>query len=117
MVANQPETKVFKTNPDVLREAVERVLKKKKFSLNAERSDQLHLQTEWLEDGRYRSMIKAEIKPVSRSRTELTLHQLLEKKRLFKEEWEPMDVVGEDTYRMWMGDIEMEAYRVLYDRT
>jgi hypothetical protein len=116
MVANRPQTKVFKTKPDILREAVERALKKKKYSLNAERTDQLHLETEWLEQSGYKTFITAEIKPISRNRTELTLHQLIEKKKLFKEEWEPLDVVGEDTYKIWMGDIEMETYRVLYER-
>jgi hypothetical protein len=28
-----------------------------------------------------------------------------------------MDEIGEDTYRIMMGDIEMECYRVLYNRT
>jgi hypothetical protein len=116
MVANRPQTKVFKTKPDILREAVERALKKKKYSLNAERTDQLHLETEWLEQSGYKTFITADIKPISRNRTELTLHQLIEKKKLFKEEWEPLDVVGEDTYKIWMGDIEMETYRVLYER-
>jgi len=41
----------------------------------------------------------------------------LEQKLVFKDEWKPMDEIGEDTYKILMGDIEMECYRVLYDRT
>ena len=102
---------------DVVREALEKVLEKKKFVLAAKQSNEHHLETEWLEDGGYRSRAVADIKPLSQSKTELTLFMYLEEKRLFSDEWEPMDEIGEDTYRIMMGDIEMECYRVLYNRT
>ncbi len=117
MVANRPEKKVFKVKPDVLREAIERVLKKKKFTLDTKQSNNLHLKTEWLEDQPYRSMVVADIKPLSRGKTELTLKMHLEKKLVFRNKWKPIDEIGEDTYRLMLGDIEMECYRVLYDRT
>jgi hypothetical protein len=117
MVTNRPEKKVFKMKADVVREALEKVLEKKKFVLVAKQSNEHHLETEWLEDGGYRSRAVAEIKPLSQSKTELTLFMYLEEKRLFSDEWEPMDEIGEDTYRMLMADIEMECYRVLYNRT
>ena len=109
--------KVFKMKPDVVREAVERALEKKKFVLAAKQSNELHLETEWLEDQGYRSRVEADIEPLSRSKTKLTLIMYLEQKPVFKDEWEPMDEIGEDTYKILMGDIEMECYRVLYDRT
>ncbi len=114
-VPNRPETKVLPAKPEVVKEAMERVFIKKHYSLDTERSNSMHLQTEWLEEGKYRNMVKADLKAVSRSKTEVTLHVLIEKKKLFKEEWEPMDEVGEDTYRILMGEVEMECYRVLYD--
>jgi hypothetical protein len=117
MVTNRPEKKVFKMKPDVVREAVERALEKKKFILAAKQSNELHLETEWLEDQGYRSKVEADIEPLSRSKTQLSVIMYLEEKLLFKDEWKPMDEIGEDTYRMLMGDIEMECYRVLYDRT
>jgi hypothetical protein len=117
MVTNRPEKKVFKMKADVVREALEKVLEKKKFVLAAKQSNRLHLETEWLEDGGYRSRAVADIKPLAQSKTELTLFMYLEEKRLFSDEWEPMDEIGEDTYRMLMADIEMECYRVLYNRT
>ena len=117
MATNRPEKKVFKMKPDVVREAVERALEKKKFILAAEQSNELHLETEWLEDQGYRSRVEADIKPLSRSKTQLTVIMYLEEKLVFKDEWEPMDEIGEDSYKILMGDIEMECYRVLYDRT
>ena len=117
MVANRPQTKVFRLKPDVVREAVKRVLEKKKFYLDPEKSTPLHLETEWLEDGGYRSMAVIDIKPLARSRTELELKMLLEKKVVFKDKWKPVDEIGADTYKMMLGDIEMECYRVLYDRS
>ena len=117
MVTNRPEKKVFKMKPDVVREAVERALEKKKFVLAAKQSNELHLETEWLEDQGYRTRVEADIEPLSRSKTQLTVMMYLEQKLVFKDEWKPMDEIGEDTYKILMGDIEMECYRVLYDRT
>lgn len=117
MVANRPQKKVFKVKPDVVKEAVERVLEKKKFILNTRQSNELRIQTEWLEDGGYRSMAVVEIKPLSKGQTQLKVHLLLEKKLAFRDEWDPMDEIGEDTYRLLLSDIELECYRVLYDRS
>ena len=115
MVPNQPETRVMPAKSEVVRTALERALVKKHYSLNDEKSNSLHVQTEWLEEGKHRNMIKADLKPVGKNKTEVTLQVFIQKRKLFKEEWEPMDVVGEDTYRIIMGDLEMECYRVLYD--
>ncbi|MEJ2234314.1 MAG: hypothetical protein P8X67_10335 [Syntrophobacterales bacterium] len=117
MVANRPQKKVFRVKPDVVREAVERVLEKKKFTLDARQSNEVHIQTEWLEEGGYRSMAVADIKPLSKVQTELRLHIQLEEKLAFRDKWEPLDEIGEDTYKIMLSDIEMECYRVLYDRT
>ena len=103
--------------PQVVREAVLKVLEKKNFTLAAKQSNELHLETEWLEDQGYRSRVEADIEPLSRSKTQLTVMMYLEEKLVFKDEWEPMDEIGEDSYKILMGDIEMECYRVLYDRT
>ena len=117
MVKNRPQKKVFKLKPDVVKEAVERVLEDKKFTLDNRQSDELRIQTEWLEDGGYRSMAVIDIKPLDRGQTQLKVHLQLEKKLTFRDEWEPMDEIGEDTYRIMLSDIEMECYRVLYDRS
>ncbi len=114
-VPNRPETRVLPAKPEVVKEAVERVFVNKNYSLNTEKSTSLHLQSEWQEEGKYRNMVKADLKPVGKSKTEVSLHMLIQEKKMFKEEWVPMDEVGEDTYRILMGDIEMECYRVLYD--
>ena len=117
MVANRPQKKVFRVKPDVVKEAVERVLEKKKFTVDTRKSNELRIQTEWLEDSGYRSMAVVEIKPTSKGQTQLRLHLQLEKKLTFRDKWEPMDEIGEDTYKIMLSDIEMECYRVLYDRT
>ncbi|MEE9121932.1 MAG: hypothetical protein V3U56_11695 [Syntrophobacteria bacterium] len=117
MVANRPQKKVFKFKPDVVKEAVERVLEKKKFYLDTRQTNELHIQTEWLEDGGYRSMVVADIKQLARSKTELKLQMFLEQKLVFRDKWKPMDEIGEDTYKIMLSDIEMECFRVLYDRS
>jgi hypothetical protein len=117
MVKNRPQKKVFKLKSNVVKEAVERVLEEKKFVLDSEQSNELRIQTEWLEDGGYRSMAVVDFKPLSKGQTQLKVHLLLEKKLLLRDEWEPMDEIGEDTYRLMLSDIEMECYRVLYDRS
>ena len=117
MVANRPQKKVYKAKPDVVKEAVERVLEKKKFYLDTRQSNELHIQTEWLEESGYRSMAVVDIKPLRRNQTELKLQLYLEKKLMFRDKWEPMDEIGEDTYKIMLSDIEMECYRVLYDRS
>ncbi|MGD8371505.1 MAG: hypothetical protein PVF76_05230 [Syntrophobacterales bacterium] len=114
-VPNRPETRVYQSRLDIIREAVKRVLDKKKFFLDEEQSNSLYIQSEWLEEGRYRSMVKAALKPLERSRTEVRLHILVEKKGMFKEAWEPEDEIGIDVYRSFLDDVEMEGYRVLYD--
>jgi Arc/MetJ-type ribon-helix-helix transcriptional regulator len=116
MTTNRPQKKVFTMKAEVVREAVQRVLEKRNFILAAKQSNELHLETEWLEDQGYRSRVEVDLEPLSRSKTELTLTMNLEEKPLFRDKWEPMDEIGEDTYRILLGDIEMECYRVLYDR-
>lgn len=117
MVPNRPETKVYKIKADVLREALDVYAEKNKFQVDTERSSPLHLQTEWLEDGRYRTMLVADIKPLSRNKTELKLQMFLEEKPMFQDKWKPIDEIGVDTYRRMLGDIELECYRVLYHRS
>jgi hypothetical protein len=117
MVKNKPQKKVLKLKPDVVKEAVERVLEDKKFTLDTKQSNELRIQTEWLEDSGYRSMAVVDLKPLKRNQTQLKVHLQLEKKLMFRGEWEPMDEIGEDTYRIMLNDIEMECYRVLYDRS
>jgi len=116
MVKNRPEKKIFRVKPDVLKEAVERVLEDKKFILDSRQSNELRIQTEWLEDGGYRSMAVVDLKALKRNKTQLKVHLLLEKKLVFRDEWEPMDEISEDTYKIMLGDIELEWHRVLYDR-
>lgn len=117
MVANRPQKKVFRLKADVVKEAVKRVLEEKKFTLDTRQSNELHIQTEWLEESGYRSMAVVDIKALRRNQTELKLQLHLEEKLMFRDKWEPMDEVGADTYKVMLSDIEMECYRVLYDRS
>ena len=115
MTTNRPEKRVLPMRPQIVREAVLKILEKRNFTLAAKQSNELHLETEWLEDQGYRSRVEGDLKPLARSKTELTLTMYLEEKLLFKDKWEPMDTIGEDTYRILLGDIELECYRALYD--
>jgi len=115
LVPNRPVTKTFDVNEDVLRKAVERVFVKKNYQLDPERTTVHHLQSRWLEEGSYRTMITADLRSMKRSQGELTLRVLLEKKGTWSEIWAPMDEIGVDVYDMLMDEVSMESYRVLYD--
>ena len=116
-VPSRPESRTIPMKSEIVREAVERALIKKDFSLDTAQSKPLHVETEWLEDRDlgYRSLVKADIEEDGRTRTKVTLNMALETKVRFKEIWEPMDTIPIDALRLLLNDIEMESYRVLYD--
>jgi hypothetical protein len=112
---NRPVTKGFDVNEDVLRKAVERVFAKKHYQLDPERSTLHHLQSRWLEEGSYRTIIIGDLRSIKRNQSDLTLQVLLEKKKTWSDVWVPMDEIGIDVYDLLMDDVSMESYRVLYD--
>jgi hypothetical protein len=113
-VPNKPETRVFDLKPSIVIKGVERVLKNKRFTLKAGRPDSRQLQTEWLRDGSYRSMVYVEVKPAGKGHSELTVHLILQKKKALKESWQPVDEIGRHIYDNFMDDVQIESYRVLY---
>ncbi|MGE5312304.1 MAG: hypothetical protein ACM3MN_11235 [Nitrospirota bacterium] len=114
-VPNRPVTRTFDVNEEMLRKAVERVFAKKNYQLDPERTTAHHLQSRWLEEGSYRTMIIADLRSIKRSQSEVTLRVLLEKKGAWSEIWAPMDEIGIDVYDLLMDEVSMESYRVLYD--
>jgi hypothetical protein len=112
---NRPATRTFDVKEQVLRKAVERVFAKKNYQLDSERSTRDHVQSKWLEEGSWRTMITAELRALKRNQTELTLYVLFEKKGAWSEIWAPMDEIGIDVYDLLMDEVSMESYRVLYD--
>jgi len=114
-VPNRPVTRTFDVNEEMLRKAVERVFAKKNYQLDPERTTAHHLQSRWLEEGSYRTMIIADLRSIKRSQSEVTLRVLLEKKGTWSEIWVPMDEIGIDVYDLLMDEVSMESYRVLYD--
>ncbi|MDF1593186.1 MAG: hypothetical protein P1P89_16850 [Desulfobacterales bacterium] len=115
-VLNQPETKNFDVQSSVLMKALVRVLTDKKFKVNAERTGGQSLETEWLQDGSYRSMVLAEVLPLEKFRSQLKVTLLLQKKPFLQESWQPMDKIDKTVYKDFMNDVLIESYRVLYDR-
>jgi hypothetical protein len=112
---SRPESQVLPAKLEVVREATKRALVNKNYPLEVEQGNALHLQTGWLKEEQYRSMVRADFARKTRNRTELTLQLTIQKKKLFGDGWEPSDKMPVDAYRILMGDIEMEVYRVLYD--
>ena len=112
---NRPVTRTFEVKEEVLRKSVERVLAKKRYELDPERSTLHHLESRWLQDGSYRSMITAELRSLKRNQSELTLRVLLEQKGMWSDTWTPMDKIGIDVYDMLMDHVSTESYRVLYE--
>jgi len=115
-VLNQPETKIMDFQSSVVMKALVQVLTEKKFVINPGRSHGQSLETEWLQDGSYRSMVLAEIQSLDKYRSRLKVRLLLQKKAFLKETWQPLDKVDKTIYKDFMNDVLIESYRVLYDR-
>jgi hypothetical protein len=115
-VPNRPVVRSFDTPAPVLREAVIRVLVRKSFVLDAEHCGPLHLQTRWLQDGRHRSMVEADLSRLPGKRSELSLYLSLQKRALWGETWHQVEVIERWAYDDLLEAVVMEIYRVLYDR-
>ena len=115
-VSNRPDTKIFDFQSAVVMKSLVRVLTDKKFTVNAERTNQQSLETEWLEEGPYRSMVQAEVLPLEKYRSQLTVTLLLQKKAFLQESWQSTDKIDKTVYKDFMNDVLIECYRVLYDR-
>ena len=114
-VPNRPKTETFDVHEGVLRKAVERVFAKKNYPLDPTVTTEHHLQSRWVEEGSYRTMIIADLRSLKKNQTQLTLRVVLEKKGMWSEVWTPMDEIGMDAYDLLMNDVSTESYRVLYD--
>ena len=112
---SRPETRAFDMKSSVVMKAVKRILEKKQYTQNPERTNRQHLETEWAQTGSYRNMIKADVKSLAKNRSELTIQLILEKKNLWRESWQPADKIKKDIYNNFMDDVLMECYRVLYE--
>ena len=114
-VKNRPETRILDLNSSLVMTAFQRVLNKKKFIINNRRTDPQYIETEWLQDGLYRSMVKAKVKPLTKGRCELVFHLILQKKTVWKKSWQPVEEIGAEVYDRFADDVLMESYRLLYD--
>jgi hypothetical protein len=115
-VPNRPATRTFTARATVVRKALERVLTTKHFTVDAEQSLPLRILTCWLQDGPYRSKLKADLEPGPQGRqTRLTLYLILEKKVKGRDEWQTVDEINKMVYDDFMEDVAMEIYRVIYD--
>ena len=101
--------------PSVVMKAVKRILEKKQYTLNPERTNRQHLETEWAQKSSYRNMVKADVKSLAKNRSELAVQLILEKKTLWRKSWQPADEIRKDIYDSFMDDVLMECYRVLYE--
>ena len=112
---SRPETRAYDMKSSVVMKAVKQVLEKKQYTLNPERTNRQHLETEWAQTSSYRNMVKADVKSLAKNRTELAVQLILEKKNLWRESWQPADEIRKDVYDSFMDDVLMECYRVLYE--
>lgn len=115
-VLNQPETQIIDFQSSIVMKALLQVLTEKRFSINAGKTHGLSLETEWLQDGSYRSMVLAEVQPLDKFRSRLKVNLLLQKKGFLRETWQPVDKIDKTVYKDFMNDVLIESYRVIYDR-
>lgn len=115
-VLHRPETKLFDFQSSVVLSALQQVFADKNFTVNARRSNRQCLETEWLQDGSYRSMVIATVSELGKYRSRLTLHLLIQKKSFLQKSWQPVDEIDKTVYDDLMNNVLMESYRVLYDR-
>ncbi|MEW6673582.1 MAG: hypothetical protein AB1427_17955 [Thermodesulfobacteriota bacterium] len=114
-VLNRPETTIIDAQSSVVMKALLKVLADKKFIINAGRSDGQTIETEWLQDGPYKSLVQAEVTPIAKYRSRLKVTLLLQKKAFMKETWEPTDKIDKTVYMDFINDVLIESYRVMYD--
>lgn len=114
-IPNEPASRIIDLKPSLVIKGVERALKNKKFTLKPGQPDSNQFQTEWLQDGSYRSMMFAEVNPAGKGRSELTVHLILQKKK-FRGTWQPVDEIGKHVYDNFMDAVQIESYRALYDQ-
>ncbi len=114
-VANRAESKIFDLKAAVVVKAVERVLTQKKYTLNSEQSNPYHFETEWLQDGRYRNRVRAQVKPLAKDRSELIVELFLEQKTFWEESWQPVRKIEKDAYENLLNEVLIESYRILYE--
>lgn len=115
-VLSQPETQIIDFQSSVVMKALLQVLTEKRFSINAGKTHGLSLETDWLQDGSYRSMVLAEVQPLDKFRSRLKVNLLLQKKGFLSETWQPVDKIDKTVYKSFMNDVLIESYRVIYDR-
>lgn len=113
--ADRPETKIIDLRPAIVRKALLRVLNDRKFSVDPKRTSLQRVETEWLQDGSFRSRITAGIKPLDDFHTELAVKILLEKKTFWGESWEPYDRIDPRAHSEFIDAVRLESYRILYD--
>lgn len=112
----RPVTRAFDMDTTVVMKAVKRILRKKQYTLNSERTNGQHLETRWAQTGSYRNMVKADVKSLAKNKTELALQLILEKQTTWNKSWQPADEIKKDVYEDFMDEVQMECYRVLYER-
>jgi len=112
---NQPESQIIDIQSSVVMKALLRVLADKKFKVNAERTNKQSLETEWLQEGSYRSMVQAEVLPLEKYRSQLKMNLLFQKKPFLQKTWQPVDKIDKTVCDEFMNKVLIESYRVLYD--
>lgn len=114
-VENKPVSRILEMKAAIVIKAVAHVLAEKKFVLNPEKTNLHYFQTEWVQDGAYRSMVSGEVTPINKGSSKLSLHIVLQKKKLWQEAWQPVEKIDPVVYDKFMNDVLIESYRVLYN--
>ncbi len=106
-----PNTRIFSINEKAIARAIARVAKERGFTWVNVKSDNSRVETDYAEEGDWRTKIIATIEKVSRQDREVTVSVITEKKS--SGGWEPRKMMGKEQYDTIFGEIEMQAYREL----
>ena len=104
-----PNTRIFSSNEKFIARAIARVAKDRGFEGVKVKSDNSGVETDFVEQGEWRSKIIASIEKISRQEREVTVTVITEKKSSLG--WEPRKMMGKEQYEQLFGEIEMQIYR------
>jgi hypothetical protein len=104
-------TRILHFNEKVIARAIARVARDQGFVGVKVESGNKRVETDYVEQGEWRTKIIATIEKISRQEREVTVLVVTEKKS--SAGWEPRKMMGKEQYDKLFGEIEMQAYREL----
>ncbi len=106
--------RIFDLDEKAILKGIASVCKNRGFTEVTVAPDKNRVETGYLVEDDWRTKIVASVKKISRKEREVTLSVYTERKSFA--EWEPKKVMGKEQYDKLFNEIELQAYRELYNK-